>query len=411
MFFLRNAARTQLLLVLLVAVVLNPGLVAGQHVLMVADEKPLTMRDIARMRHDRVPPDKIVEKAEEQGVGFAVTPGSEKQLARLGFTPEQIDAIKQASAPRAKSEDGNAEKAAAIVPGQGLKSSDAERDRILEQVTKITKLSGVNLPTVAAKHVTLWAARDDQAAFLADIKKIEKFLEGKCREPLQSGLDKRAAHLLLLKTRYDYEKWVKAMFEVMPDAFKLPGAPGGNADLKASILKASSYYTHHFVVICMEGQEDEWLHRLAAAGVGFMNFVQQVDPQRHDPLSTGFANGVESLVGGSPRVMLFSNSYQNFDRDLGNDPRAWLHLVQERMREKESGVRGLLDMDTTNMHLPQYAEAWTLVGVLAKQPEKFAKLLLALREEKDPLKAIEQVYGWDEKKLDAQWHKEVLGQR
>ena len=113
MFILRNAARTQLLLVLLVAVVLNPGLVAGQHVLMVADEKPLTMRDIARMRHDRVPPDKIVEKAEEQGVGFAVTPGSEKQLARLGFTPEQIDAIKQASAPRAKSEDGNAEKAAA----------------------------------------------------------------------------------------------------------------------------------------------------------------------------------------------------------------------------------------------------------------------------------------------------------
>ena len=43
----------------------------------------------------------------------------------------------------------------------------------------------------------------------------------------------------------------------------------------------------------MEGQEDEWLHRLAAAGVGFMNFVQQVEPQRHDPLSTGFANGAE----------------------------------------------------------------------------------------------------------------------
>ena len=143
-----------------------------------------------------------------------------------------------------------------------------------------------------------------------------------------------------------------------------------------------------------------------------MNFVQQVEPQRHDPLSTGFANGAESLVAGSPQVMLFSNSYQNEDRDLGNDPRAWLHLVQERMRaKKESGVRGLLNMDTTNMLLPQYAEAWTLVGVLAKQPEKFGKLLLALREEKDPLKAIEQVYGWDEKKLEAEWRKEVLGQQ
>ena len=110
--------------------------------------------------------------------------------------------------------------------------------------------------------------------------------------------------------------------------------------------------------------------------------------------------------------MLFSNSYHNEDRDLGKDPRAWLHLVQERMRaKKESGVRGLLRMDTTNMLLPQYAEAWTLVGLLAKQPEKFGKLLVALREEKDPLAAIEQTYGWDEKKLEAEWRKDVLGQR
>ena len=49
--------------------------------------------------------------------------------------------------------------------------------------------------------------------------------------------------------------------------------------------------------------------------------------------------------------------------------------------------------------------------MLARQPEKFGKLLLTLREEKDPLRAIEQVYGWDEKKLEAEWRKQVLGQR
>ena len=262
---------------------------------------------------------------------------------------------------------------------------------------------------VASKHLTLWAAKDDQATFMPDVRKIEAYLESKCKEPLRSGLEKRLAHLVLLKTRYDYEKWVRAMFEVMPDAFNLPDAPGGNADLKAAILKWSGYYSHHFVVLCMEGQEGPWLHRVVAAGVGFMNFVQQIEPQRQDPLSTGFANGAESLVAGSPQVMLFSNSYHNENRDLGNDPRAWLHLVQERMRaKKESGVRGLLTMDTTNMLLPQYAEAWTLVSVLARQPEKFAKLLMALREEKDPLKAIEQVYDWDEKKLESEWRKEVL---
>ena len=78
---------------------------------------------------------------------------------------------------------------------------------------------------VASKHVTLWAAKDDQAAFMPDIKKIEKYLEGKCKEPLRSGLDKRAAHLVLLKTRYDYEKWVKAMFEVMPERSSRPTPP------------------------------------------------------------------------------------------------------------------------------------------------------------------------------------------
>ena len=217
---------------------------------------------------------------------------------------------------------------------------------------------------------------------------------------------------MLLKTRYDYEKWVKAMFEVMPDAFKPPDDPGGNADLKASILKWSGYYSHNFVVLCMEGQEEAWMHRRGGGRRGIHEFRAAGRAPRHDPLSTGFANGAESLVAGSPQVMLFSNSYQNEDRDLGKDPRAWLHLVQERMRTKnESGVRELLSMDTTNMLLPQYAEAWTLVGVLAKQPEKFGKLLLALREEKDPLKAIEHVYGWDEKKLDAEWRKDVLGQR
>ena len=394
---------------LLAAVVLNLGPAAR------GDEKPLSLRDIARMRHERVPLDKIVEKASQQGVSFAVAPGIEKQLSHLGFTAEQIDTIKQASGARAQAKDRDTDKdgkAATIVPGHGLPSSDEERDLVLQQVTQITKRSGVNLQAVASKHITLWAAKDDQATFMPDIKKVETFLENKCQEPLRSGLDKRSAHLVLLKTRYDYEKWIKASFEVMPDLFQQPGAPGGNAGWKASILKWPGFYDHNFVVFCTEESEESWLHRSVAVGVGFMNFVQQIEPQRHDPLATGVANGAESLVAGSPRVMIFSNSYHNEDRALGDDARGWLFLVQERMRtKKESGVGQLLNMDTTNMLLPQYAEAWTLAGMLSKQPETFGKLLLALREEKDPLKAIEQVYGWDEKKLQDAWRKEVLGRR
>jgi hypothetical protein len=380
-----------------------------------AEEKPLSLRDIARMRHDHVTPDQIVEKAADQGVDFSVTPGIEKQLSRLGFTPEHIEPIKQAGTPEAKAERESAKKAVAITPGAGLTTSDEQRDRVLEQITKITKLSGANVQQYPSRHVTVWAAKDDQAAFLPDVKKIERHLEGKCQEPLRSGLDKRAAHLLLLKTRYDYEKWVTAMFDVLPWTARLPDAhdaPEGNPELKALILKGTAYFAYNFVVICLEGQEAKLVHHRAAAGVGYMSFAQQITPQRHDPLVTGFANVCESLVTGSPITMIFGSSYQNLTRDLGNAPHAWLQLVQERMRtKKESSLRGLLLMDTTNMRLPHYAEAWTLVGLLARQPEKFAKLILLLRDEKDTLKAIEQIYGWDEKKLDSQWHKDVLAQR
>jgi hypothetical protein len=418
---LRRSRRSLLYFLLLALAILNAGEAAW------GDDKPLAIRDIARMRRDRVPPESIVEKATDQGVGFAVTPAVEKQLARLGFTPEQIDSIRQAAVPpdkpdkpgkkegRGANGDKGNDEPAPIQPGHGLPSSDDERDRLLEQITKITKLSGVDVQPFAARHVTLWSAKDDQAAFLADLKKIDRYLEGKCQEPLRSGLDKRSAHLVLLKTRYDYEKWITPMFDVLPWTGKLPDAPdpeAGSAELKASILKAPSYITNVFVVICLEGQEGEQAHRRAATGVGFMNLMQQVGQLRHDPLATGFANVIESLVAGSPATMIFGSRYQSPKRDMGNAPRTWLRLVQERMRtKKESSLRGLLKMDMTNMKLPHFAEAWTFVGLLTRQPEKFAKLVLALREEKETLKAIEDVYGWDEKKLEAEWHKDVLGQR
>ena len=377
-----------------------------------APSKPLAMRDIARMRHDRVPVKTIVQRASEQGVDFKVTPGIEKQLDRLGFDADQIDALRQASAPRDTPAGGDAEKAPPIVPGEGLPGSDWQRNFVLDRVNKIAKLSGLGLQPVAMRHLTLWADKEAQDRFLPDIKKIENFLEGKFEEPLRSGLDKRTAHLVLLKTHYEFEKWVAAMHDVMPDAFKVAGAPGVTTDMKDEVVKWSSFYTRNVAVLCLAGQEDEWLRRLAAADIGYMNFVQEVEPRRHDPLATGFANGVETLIFGQPGVMMFSNSYHNENRELGKNERGWLHLVQDRIRRKKAtGVRELLAMDTTNMLLPHYAEAWTLVGILAKQPEKFGKLVLALREEKDSLKAIEDVYAWDEKKLEAEWYKGVLAQR
>jgi hypothetical protein len=390
------------------------------------------MRDIARMRHDRLPAKTIVQRASDQGVDFKVTPGIEKQLARLGFDADQIDAIRQASvsrekarpeepapekpiaekAPGEKPPHGEAEKGPPVVPGNELPSSDERRKAVYNEVVVIAKQSGLNLPTVETRHVTLWAAKEDQARFLPDLKKIANYLEQMQAEPLRSGLDKRSAHLVVLKTRYEYDKWINAMHDEAPEAFKLRDSPDGKGDTLPAVLKSSSFYTRDVAVICLAEQDLQWQRRMAAADIGSMNFTQQVDPGRHDPLATGFANVIEALIFGQPRVMMYSNSYHNDNRELGKDQRTWLRLVQDRIRTKKvTGVRALLAMDTTNMLQPHYAEAWTLAGFLAKQPEKFGKLMLALRDEADTLKAIEEVYGWDENKLDAEWHKGVMGQR
>ena len=70
----------------------------------------------------------------------------------------------------------------------------------------------------------------------------------------------------------------------------------------------------------------------------------------------------------------------------------------------------LLKMDSDAMSQPHYAEGWTLVGLLYKQPAKFGKLLLELRKGGSDLAAIEKVYGWDEEKLTEQWRKYVMAQ-
>jgi hypothetical protein len=364
----------------------------------------LTLAEVAEMRRERLSQAKIVEKAAEQGAGFEVTAAVRFQLRRMGFDADQIEALQAAYTAKA-------EKSVPLVPGQGLRTTDAQRDKILEQITEITKASGAAVAPVAARHVTLWASQDDQRVYLPDIQKLEKLLESKCKEPIRSGLDKRSAHVILIKHRYEYEKWILAMFDVLGDPFAQDN-PGSTVGLKAAMLKWPGYCPPNFSVFCMEGQTVDRLHRFVATGMGYMYFTQLVESQRHAPLATGFANGLEAALAGTPSVMLFSNSYQNENRNLGADGRAWIHLVQHRIATKEiSPPAELLRMDTTNMLLPHYAEAWSLVGLLARQPAKFAELVLALRAEKDALKTVERVYGWNEKELVQRWHAHVLEQR
>ena len=359
----------------------------------------LTLEDILRLRRDHVSFDDIVDQAGERGIGFEVTTAIANQLRRLGFRSAQVDSIKESPTE-------------ALTPGKGVPTTDEQRDKTLQEIKTITLLSRVELKPTESRHVTLWEASQSREEFLPTVEKLERFFRTKCREPIRSGLDKRSAHLVLLKTRSEYERWMRAMFDLIGERFDEKDNPGGNAELRASFVKGPGMYASNFAAICLADYNEDGGQRSVALAEGWMYFMQLAQPRQNGPLATGFANGAETIVAGSPALMIAGTAYHQDHRDLGADPKAWSTLVQQRvLTKKATPLDKLLQMDTYTMVQPHYAEAWTLVALLAKQPAKFGKLMLAIRKGIADLAAIKEVYGWDEKQLTQEWRKFVLSRK
>ncbi|MCE5266464.1 MAG: hypothetical protein LLG00_01070 [Planctomycetaceae bacterium] len=284
-----------------------------------------------------------------------------------------------------------------LVPGKWLTTSDERRNQSLEEIKKIAAKSKADIEPIQSQHVTLWAAKDHHRTYLPDIEKLEKFFHTRCAEPIRSGLDKRSAHIVLLKDRAEFEAWCRAIFDLSPQRFP-------NASFREEAIKRPAIYTPDMAWVSLEDKSADQAHHDAVAGVGIMYFSQLAKPGPFvfGPLQTGFVNWAEATVFGSPAEMFHAIVYRS--SNPAEDGRNWGLLVRQRlMSHKATPLGELLQMDSSNMWHPHYAEAWTLVELLASQPVKFGKLLLALRKTKSELAAINEVYGWDEKRLTKEW--------
>ena len=364
-----------------------------------AKDTRLTMMDIQHMRRQRLSPEQVVDNIAEQGRAFELTPENIVQLRRLGFRPAQIDAVKEAATQP-------------LSPGKWANTDDEQRNKTFQEIKRVTVKSGAAVRPVASQHVTFWAASDIERLYLPDVQKLEKFFHTRCAEPIRSGLDKRTAHIILLRTHAEFEAWCQAMFDLYGEQFDKKDDPGANANFRRRIPQGSVFNGWHFSAISVGELPSDWVHRDLAANVGRMYFSQLANPSQCGPMVTGFANGAEAIVAGWPSVMFSEINYSEPPRNLGSDRRAWRTLVQQRMAaNQETPLAKLLPMDTSTMSLPHFAEGWTLVELLSRQPAKFGKLLLAMRKGSSELEAIEKVYGWDEQQLSQQWRRFVMGQR
>jgi hypothetical protein len=369
-----------------------PGAAAGAG----GKDTRLTLKDIEQLRRQRIAPEQVLENVAEQGRGFEVTAEVAGQLRGLGFQPAQIDAIRGSPAEP-------------LVPGKYLITSDERRNQIFKEMTQVAVKSGAAIEPIASQHVTLWAAKETQRTYLPDVQKLEKLFHTKYAEPIRSGLDKRSTHVVLLKDHAEYEAWCRAMFDLFGERFDEKDNPGFRAEYRSRILKGSIFNGWEFCAISVRELHFDWVRRELAVTVGRMYICQLANLRHLGALETGFADEAEAVVTGSPSVMFSDIAYHEEERKLGSDSRAWIVLVQGRMATSKATPPGkLLQMDTHNMLQPHFAEAWTLVGLLSKQPAKFGELLLTLRNGDSELEAIEKVYGWDEKKLTAEWRAYVM---
>jgi hypothetical protein len=360
-----------------------------------AKDTRLTLEDVRRLRGKHTSAGQVADMVAEQGRAFEVTEESEREVRKLGFSTAQVAAIKDASPDP-------------LVPGKWLSSNDAERDASMEAMRHVAAKSGVAIEPASTRHVTLWAAKGIQKTYLADLQKAEKFFHTKCAEPIRSGLDKRAAHVVLLNNRAEYTAWWRAMLELDNKTFEVKDNPGFGAQIRQQVFKSLQVYTIAFCVICTGAIDSRSVRQTVAFSVGYQCAGQLTD-RSNGVLQTGFGHWTETAVCGSPAFVGGNAAYGQELPHSFDHSEDWGLLVKQRLRTgKVTPLTDLLKADQITFSQPVHAEMWLLVGLLNQQPAKFGKLLLALKDGDSDLAAIEKVYGWNEKELDKQWRAYVL---
>ena len=182
-----------------------------------------------------------------------------------------------------------------------------------------------------------------------------------------------------------------------------PAAAVLRASGRPAILKGPGLFCPDFCVFCMEGLQADYVHRLTAAAMGYMYFMQLAEYQQDRSARHRLCQRGRGRCG--------RHSHRpDFRARLCREPRPrrgsrrWLHLVQRRMSTREvSDVGRLLEMDAGSDMLPaalrRSLDAGWPVGQAAGQVRRVG----CARAREAPLKMIEQVYGWDEKQLSEQW--------
>ena len=146
----------------------------------------------------------------------------------------------------------------------------------------------------------MWAAPDDQAVYLPDIQKLEKFLESKCKEPIRSGLDKRSAHIILIKRIYEGEQFSQRGLDYSK---RRVNALGFFDKVEVTTKRGSSDDTMDVNVEVGERQTGAF--QIGAGFSSVESFIFQAQISQNNLLGRGTSATLQAQVSGLRQLYMF----------------------------------------------------------------------------------------------------------
>lgn len=402
--------KTQRLLAVLVAMLLG---VAG---VLAEEAGPLTLKEIGKLRLERKTHAQIIDLIKERGLAFQVDKEAAGVLRSMQFKPEQIDLMTRIADGRyaedLKNEKENAAKAEAEKPqapkagtapqgvNVGPRISDSAHDTINARALRIHTASNTNTKVFPLESVTLICSEESSKMHQPNLKKLEAALRKTYGEPIKTGTDKRSAHIVLLDNRYDYERWVKAMFQI----YEKDGITWSTPDALTMALKGPAFLTSTMTVVDLSALTPVQQEHQPIFSLGYLYSAQLMEGHSPDATTNGFGNVCEVILFGHPTIRVLSSGTGGM-REL-NGAGEWLATVRERLKTgKLATIDRIMRFSTESMEAHEYCEAWSLTQFLAASPELYNRWIQAVRDKEKPMDALLRVYGKTEKELTAQWHK------
>ncbi len=354
-----------------------------------ADEpSPVTLDEIRQMRQERKRPAEIVELAQSRGLGFQLDKETERNLRGIDFRRAHIAQLK------------------ALAPGGGIDRDAApqldpllepEYQRYADRVEKIRQKAQTDAIIARCEHVTLISNKDLATQIIPDVKRLQQLLADRFPAPLGIGPDHRVANIVLFPTRYDYEKWVRALFAV----YEQEGMQFLEPEALGRAVRTDRFLITGMFMCCLERMTPGETRHAVAYGVGYHYIDAITQGKAPAALATGFGNVAEVMLLGEPSMMLNSGYAE---RELGKGKFPWALIVKQRFAQNTvPPIQDILRYDTSAMEFPQYAECWSFASLLSTGAKEFSWLVLAMRGGEPALSAIEKNYGLKADKLHARW--------